>query len=357
MDLIYFSPVPWNSIAQRPHFFIKQAIIFGFKNIIWINPTPSRFPQLSDFRRLVSPFEANSFEVPDNIKIMNPRLVPIEPVNFIYRRLNNRKMNSIVHEIKSHIESDICHVVIGKPSLLAIHLLDNFEYKSSALDLMDNFPCFFKGIAKRSVSNILNNIISRVDKCLYSCSALKEIYALPDESSLLTLNACDSQFFEAASKFQCLEKKSGKLIFGYVGTIAAWFDWEAVCGLAKRYPESEVRIIGPNYVSIPNGLPKNIKLFPAVEHSAIGGVISDFDYGIIPFKVNELTDSVDPVKYYEYRAYDLPVISTRFGQMSSRIEAQSVYDFQTFAIGKSINSENTVTWPERFIPFFSQLSL
>lgn len=357
MDLIYFSPVPWNSIAQRPHFFIKQAIIFGFKNIIWINPTPSRFPQLSDFRRLVSPFEANSFEEPDNIKIINPRLAPIEPLNFIYKKINNRKMNDIVHEIKSNMESGTCHIVIGKPSLLAIHLLDNVEYKSSTLDIMDNFPCFFKGMAKRSVNKILNNLISRVDTCLYSCSTLKEIYDLPEERSLLTLNACDSTLFDTARKYRRLERNSKKLVFGYVGTIATWFDWEAVCGLAMHYPESEVRIIGPNYSSVPNGLSENIKLFPAVEHSAIGDVISDFDYGIIPFKVNELTDSVDPVKYYEYRAYDLPVISTRFGEMARRIDSQCVYDFQTFSIVKTIKSENTITWSERFAPFFSHLSL
>ncbi|UCA10522.1 hypothetical protein [Aeromonas enteropelogenes] len=357
MDLIYFSPVPWNSIAQRPHFFIKQAVIFGFKNIIWVNPTPSRFPQLSDFRRLVSPFEAKSFEVPCNIKIINPRLIPIEPMHFIYKKINNGNMNNIIHEIKSHMASKTCHIVIGKPSLLAIYLLDNIEYKSSTLDIMDNFPCFFTGMAKQSVTKILNYLISRVDISLYSCSTLKEIYNLLDERSLLILNACDSAFFEKARYHQRLETTSKKLIFGYVGTIASWFDWEAVYGLAKDYPESEVRIIGPNYSSVPNGLPENIKLFPAVEHSSIGGVISDFDYGIIPFKVNELTDSVDPVKYYEYRAYDLPVISTRFGQMACRIDSQNVYDFKTFSIGKTIKSENTITWSERFAPFFSYLSL
>ncbi|EKO3437985.1 hypothetical protein NTE19_001830 [Vibrio fluvialis] len=357
MDLIYLSPVPWNSIAQRPHFFIKQAIIFGFKNIIWVNPTPSRFPQLSDFRRLVSPFEANSFEVPENIKIINPRLAPIEPINFIYKKVNNTKMNNIVHEIKSHMKYETCHIVIGKPSLLASYLLDNIECRSSALDIMDNFPFFFQGMAKRSVSKILNNLISRVDICLYSCSTLKDIYNLPDERSLLTLNACDSTLFETARNLQRLDRNPHKLIFGYVGTIATWFDWEAVCGLAKNYPESEVRVIGPNYSSVPTGLLKNIKLFPAVEHSAIGRVISDFDYGIIPFKVNDLTDSVDPVKYYEYRAYDLPVISTRFGQMARRIDSQCVYDFQTFSIEKTIKSEDTITWPERFAPFFNRLSL
>ncbi len=43
-----------------------------------------------------------------------------------------------------------------------------------------------------------------------------------------------------------------------------------------------------------------------------------FDVGLIPFRRNHLTASVDPIKYYEYRALGLPVISTDFGDMSYR---------------------------------------
>jgi hypothetical protein len=37
--------------------------------------------------------------------------------------------------------------------------------------------------------------------------------------------------------------------------------------------------------------------------------------GLIPFVRNALTDSVDPVKYYEYRSCGLPVLTTLFGEM------------------------------------------
>jgi len=46
--------------------------------------------------------------------------------------------------------------------------------------------------------------------------------------------------------------------------------------------------------------------------------MQDFDIGLIPFKKNDLTASVDPIKYYEYRALGLPIISTDFGEMSFR---------------------------------------
>jgi len=65
-------------------------------------------------------------------------------------------------------------------------------------------------------------------------------------------------------------------------------------------------------------LPKNIELLPACDHMSAIKAMQDFSIGLIPFKKNELTDSVDPVKYYEYRALGLPVLSTRFGEMELR---------------------------------------
>jgi hypothetical protein len=43
-----------------------------------------------------------------------------------------------------------------------------------------------------------------------------------------------------------------------------------------------------------------------------------FTVGLIPFLINELTDGVDPVKYYEYRALGLPVVATPFGELARR---------------------------------------
>ena len=50
-----------------------------------------------------------------------------------------------------------------------------------------------------------------------------------------------------------------------------------------------------------------------------------FDVGLIPFSVNDLTASVDPVKYYEYRGLGLPVVSTCFGEMSHRAVESGVF--------------------------------
>ncbi len=53
--------------------------------------------------------------------------------------------------------------------------------------------------------------------------------------------------------------------------------------------------------------------------------MTQFDVGLIPFKKTAITYSVDPIKYYEYRALGLPVVSSAFGEMAIRGESDGVY--------------------------------
>ena len=107
-------------------------------------------------------------------------------------------------------------------------------------------------------------------------------------------------------------------VLGYVGTIGHWFDWALVFGLAQANPSMCIRLIGPAYMPPPANLPKNIELLPACDHVTAIRFMQEFSVGLIPFKQNDLTASVDPIKFYEYRALGLPVLSTRFGEMTLR---------------------------------------
>ncbi|MBS7350060.1 MAG: hypothetical protein KIG95_07910, partial [Comamonas sp.] len=65
----------------------------------------------------------------------------------------------------------------------------------------------------------------------------------------------------------------------------------------------------------PPDLPSNVELRGPIAHESISGLMRTWHAGLIPFLKNELTQSVDPVKYYEYRACGLPILSTMFGEM------------------------------------------
>jgi hypothetical protein len=107
--------------------------------------------------------------------------------------------------------------------------------------------------------------------------------------------------------------------------VGAWFDWQWMIHLAQSRPNDNVHIVGPVFNPCNMKLPSNLKLFPPCSHKDALLTMLSFDVAVIPFLKNELTSSVDPIKYYEYRALGLPIISTGFGEMAYRGEQEGVY--------------------------------
>ncbi len=95
--------------------------------------------------------------------------------------------------------------------------------------------------------------------------------------------------------------------------------------LARQNPAVLLRLIGPVHQLSSGSLPEHIELCPPCSYAEAIQAIQGFSVGLIPFKQNVLTASVDPIKYYEYRALGLPVISTLFGEMANRQHEPGVF--------------------------------
>ena len=158
-------------------------------------------------------------------------------------------------------------------------------------------------------------VAARVTRISVSSTVLAERFAAYHSKLALALNACA---IEALPPPKATAKSSGRPVLGYVGTIGNWFDWPLVFDLAEANPSMCIRLIGPTYSLPSEPMPFNIELLPACDHATAMGFMQEFSVGLIPFKITDLTASVDPIKYYEYRALGLPVISTIFGEMALR---------------------------------------
>lgn len=358
MRLVYLSPVPWNSVAQRPHFFAKAALRSGFSSVLWIEPTPSRLPQLKDFRTKLFSVEADSFNKPEDVEVLKPRCIPVEPLGAIYDLINGKTISWALKRIQKYsADAEDTVLVIGKPSRFALRVMSGVKFRKIVFDVMDDFPQFFQGISARSMEKVHRRVIQNADVCLFSSHNLQIKYGSLAKQSELVLNACDEAF-----QHQCqslLHERALRTLdtrtFGYVGSIAEWFDWDSVIQLAKDNPEDKVVIVGPNYSRCIPDLPENIELRKAVQHSEIPKLLASFDFGLIPFKKNELTNSVDPVKYYEYVAAGLNVITTEFGEMNFRVANGKAVSFTQFHKGITPQLDNSITWRERLNNVFEVL--
>lgn len=111
---------------------------------------------------------------------------------------------------------------------------------------------------------------------------------------------------------KCFCKK--KKVFGYIGMIGHWFDIEAVKTIALENPEAEIALVGPNY--IPEIEEPNVKYYGKVSKDQVKNWIDSFDICLYPFKQSELLDTIDPVKIYEYLSCNKPIIAVYSSEMN-----------------------------------------
>lgn len=319
--LVYFSPVPWSSFSQRPHKFVEWFHAKTKGEVLWIEPYPSRFPNFTDLLRKSSGANQDFKQTPYWLTVIKPSSLPIEPLPGS-KWLNFLIWNPIFHEVRNFSLKKDCLIAIGKPSVLALAILKKMKGCHSLYDAMDDFPAFYTGFSRWAMNKRETQLVKCVSNIFASSTVLKNRWATSRIDVQLIYNGLDANLLPDINVNKI---KGEKKVFGYVGTIAAWFDWAWIIELAKCYPNSLVRLIGPIFSLTPTNLPSNIDLRPACSHHTALQSMLEFDVGLIPFRKNDLTASVDPIKYYEYRAMGLPVISTDFGEMAFRSGERGTY--------------------------------
>lgn len=311
MKLVYLSPVHWSSYKQRPHFMVQSLLAKGIESTLWVNPYPARLPNMRDLVRHNGQLHRQYERANDLVRELSIHVFPIEPIQHL-RAINNVFWKGAISKVLKYLDGDPFILGIGRPVIFGIKLLRSLSPTASFYDAMDDFPEFYKGLARNSIKDAEQVIASEVDTIYVSSSYLKKKFINSKMDPILLNNACCL----SSSSFGRLKKRQS--IVGYVGSVGSWFDWDLVCRFAEDLPQFIIRIVGPVF-QLPNEtLPMNIELIPPCSHRAAIEHMRQFAAGLIPFRKNGLTKAVDPIKYYEYRSLGLPTLSTSFGEMAFR---------------------------------------
>lgn len=322
MSLVYFSPVPWESFAQRPHHFVRWYHHRTDDRVIWIDPYPTRLPAWLDLKRPVAGPVGAAVQPPSWLTVRRVQSVPVEPIPGL-NRINKLLWQSLRDDVVRAMTGDAdARVVIGKPSLLALSVLDSLPGAQSLYDAMDDFPAFYRGLSRLSMARREACVVRRVGRVLVSSTGLEARLRAVRSDVTRALNACDALSLPNTVLHQ---RQLPEPVLGYIGTMGSWFDWSWVRRLAEARPGYRLRLIGPLFVQPSCTLPSNVEILPPIDHTAAMQTLLQFSAGLIPFRSNVLTDSVDPIKYYEYRGAGLPVLSTAFGEMRLRSRVAGVW--------------------------------
>lgn len=269
--ILYPQTLDYNYLVQRPQQLMKHFSELGVPSFFLNLPSPhSNTPQ-----GIVKPN--------DNLYIFNhidpmPYLQGIRPV--------------VYYSAASHIDI----VQQYNPSLIVFDSVD---------EPSDEFEAW-KPYYLRAVS--LSDVV------LCTSDRLFETARNINPNSYLVPNGCDFEYFsQAAARTLPVPADIAGIpgpIIGYIGVVATWVDLQLIDRLATEFPECSIVVVGPLYNVSDVPQRSNLHWLGFKAYEELASYAQQFSVGIIPFIQSNMTESVNPIKMWEYIASGLPVVST-----------------------------------------------
>jgi len=320
MRLTYFSPVPWDSYEQRPHYFVRDFLESGGESATWINPYPARLPNWRDLTRQDLRDPPLILAKPQALRVLSPGSLPIDPLPGGAAINETLFWRSLLDDLRREDSGNEAIVGIGRPTELALTALRTLSGAWSFYDAMDDFPEFYSGQSRAATTRVEADIAKDVSRIFVSSARLAEKFSEAGPPVTLLSNAFDMSLLPPITS-----KDGASARVGFIGCIGSWFDWDATARLASAINPVPVTLVGPIASPPPGTLPSNVEIRPACPQPDGVRWLESFSAGLIPFLRNTLTASVDPIKYYQYRGAGVPILTTRFGEMATRGEGEDTY--------------------------------
>jgi teichuronic acid biosynthesis glycosyltransferase TuaH len=112
-----------------------------------------------------------------------------------------------------------------------------------------------------------------------------------------------------------IAKQWPKPIFGYTGTVHGdRVDVNLIASVAQAYPSATIAMVGPNLLEQADQQEldqlSNIVFTGAQPYSQLPDIMRAFDVCMVPHLVTPFTESLNPIKLWEYLAAGKPIVST-----------------------------------------------
>lgn len=315
MDIICFSDIWWDFTWQR-----HQNILTRFPNnwrILFIEPTSLPI-LIKDPKRIF-------LRTRDNIIIASLPTLPLIDRIERFRRINDIIILlwlNIIMKLKGIKEPILFY---NEPRFSS--LIESLNKRFVIYDCIDDKLAFSN--VPKWMKIYLDILIDKANIIFVTSSNLqKKVENKVEEKRknniFLVGNGVNVELFKKAMTDISIPgdiKNMKKPIIGYIGAIDNWFDFDIIRDISVKYPDISIVLVGPIFHNVKNDIDKlkkyhNIFFIGKRPHEILPNYLRAFDICIIPFKINDLTVSVNPVKLYEYMASGKNIVSIDLPEVS-----------------------------------------
>jgi len=304
----------WESDPTSKHQVMK--ILARTNRVLWVNSIGLRRPSVTahDASRIlkkIRQFCQGPVEVDHNLYVLAPLAIPFHGVPGI-RSVNTWLVSRhvLMHAKRLGMRRFQMWTFLPTTAPLVPHLNPE-KVVYYCVDEWSAFS-FLDGKLMREMEE---RLIAQSDLVIASAEALYASKRHLNPKTYLVLHGVDGEHFAQARRetTEIAQELKGlpSPIVGFWGLIHEWIDLDLLQLVATRHPEWSVVLVGKVGVdcSALRRMP-NVHLMGTRSYESLPGFARGFTAAMLPFKVNRLTDSVNPIKLREYLAAGLPVVST-----------------------------------------------
>ena len=317
--ILCFAPEGWDDIWRNRHQIMSR--LARQNTVVYVEPRPYLRNVLSGLRQgIVRPFQMGSRfrQVMEGLYVYTPPLwAPIsgrEPLQTLLRWGREWDMKAALHRLGA-----------GRPILWLVRpdqedVPGHWGEKALVYHIVDEYSGYVgltperrRGIAERE-----RKLMARADLVFVTSPALLQTKSRYNPNTTLVPNGVDYEAFSRALADPTLPPDLDALPrprVGYVGALNDKLDFGLLREMARRHPEWSLALVGSWAVREDQesfalrGLP-NVHYLGKKDVSEVPHYIKGLDVCLMPYKLNEWTRHIDPLKLYEYLAAGRPVVST-----------------------------------------------
>ncbi|MDH7489588.1 MAG: glycosyltransferase [Anaerolineae bacterium] len=338
--ILCFAPDPWDDIWRNRHQIMSRLARQNL--VIYVEPRPYLRQVWAGLRSgAIRPLRSRPRlrKALDNLYVYTPPLwAPIsgrEPPASLFGCLRRWDLRAAMRRLGA-----------GRPILWLVRpdqsdVIGQFGEKMRVYQIVDDYTGYGGLTPERRAAFLERErrLIERVDMVFVTSPALMESKGGNNPRTYLVPNGVDCEAFSRALEDPSLPADLEALPrprIGYVGALNDKVDYALLRDLARARPDWSIVLVGPwavrgDATGFALRQEPNVHLLGKKDVALVPHYIKGLDICLMPYKLNEWTRSIDPLKMYEYLAAGRPVVSTPIPAAVAFAQWVSIADRERFA--------------------------
>lgn len=316
--IVCLSTSPFDPIPTR-----KQQVMTRLQDaeILYFDPPVSYLAPLKDpaARPQLSAWKQQGRRVRDNITVYS--LPPVLPLFNRFRVINRWNQRWQARFIRKKMrQHGFDRPMLWCYSPTACDITAHLPHSSLIYDCVDRHSAYQGQINPQVVDQMERELAGQVDQVFCTAEGLYQTLVQYNAQTVMIPNGGNVALFSTVhTEREQLLKKPNELddcsgpILGFVGALQECIDYPLIERAAREQPDWTIVLIGaPKPGADLEGLKqcKNVRFLGLKPYQQLPEYMARFSACLNVFRSGDLARDVSPLKFYEYLATGLPIVST-----------------------------------------------